>query len=241
MSKVQNTLPVSWRDKAMQSIQTGLQQSVVGSTEDSNAVSFRNGRMTYHNEDRGNDAKVYILAHRFQRSYYSKPYDPDTRELPDCFSMNGIAPHENSKTPQADACAECHFNRFNTAPGGGKGKACREKHVLAWIFADAGTPEEIEKAAIARATLSVMNRKIFKAHHETVELGGEAMWQRITNVHVEPHSKTQYRASYGRDTRTVLGDAMLNALASRVSEAEEMLDTPYEKEEEKEGERKRKF
>ena len=61
------------------------------------------------------------------RAYYAGPYDPSQVTPPDCTSWDGVT---GVGTPGGD-CKTCEMNVFGSARDGkGKGKACREKHLL---------------------------------------------------------------------------------------------------------------
>lgn len=70
---------------------------------------------------------VIVAANPYvSRLYYSKPYDddaPGTR--PDCYSIDGRVPEEDSPMVQSAACATCPQNvKGSAVSGGGKYKAC---------------------------------------------------------------------------------------------------------------------
>lgn len=71
--------------------------------------------------------------------WYSKPYDANNPVPPDCFAIAvdipDLAPHENSKSPQAEACDGCPKNEFGSAAVG-RGKACRNAIRLAVVTVD---------------------------------------------------------------------------------------------------------
>lgn len=70
---------------------------------------------------------VIVAANPYvSRTWYSKPYDddaPGTR--PDCYSIDGRTPEEDSPMQQSAACATCPQNVKGSAAGsGGKYKSC---------------------------------------------------------------------------------------------------------------------
>lgn len=61
------------------------------------------------------------------RAFYATAYDPANVTPPDCTSWDGVT---GQGTP-GGACMTCPMNQFGTArEGKGKGKACREKHLI---------------------------------------------------------------------------------------------------------------
>jgi len=72
-----------------------------------------------------NQLEVRVLAVLSERSWYSKNFDADVVQIPDCYALDDTKPHEYSASPQAATCAECLHNKWGSAKQG-KGKACRE-------------------------------------------------------------------------------------------------------------------
>lgn len=78
-----------------------------------------------------------------RNSFYEGAYDPNNISPPACFAIHPepkqMVPSDNSPIKQADDCASCPMNQFNSA---GKGKACKNSRVLAVLppDADADTP-----------------------------------------------------------------------------------------------------
>lgn len=66
------------------------------------------------------------------KAYYTGTYNPDddSAKTPVCFSSTGIIPDAGCKTPQADCCADCPYNKWGSAVSvdgkATKGKACRD-------------------------------------------------------------------------------------------------------------------
>lgn len=50
---------------------------------------------------------VIAFAPRRGRAYYEKNYNPDTVSAPDCWSDDGIKPHDTVRAKQAAECAKC--------------------------------------------------------------------------------------------------------------------------------------
>ena len=64
-----------------------------------------------------NKSKVFYLA-----GYDAK----GESKKPDCFSNDGAKPDPSAEKPQAKLCMLCPHNQWNSASGGGKGKACQD-------------------------------------------------------------------------------------------------------------------
>lgn len=86
------------------------------------------------------------------RKFYATAYDKDAKAtLPDCWSIDGIAPEAGAKNKQAPSCAACP-NNVKGSGAGGKGKRCRYERRLAVLVA--GDPSgDVYQIAIPGASL----------------------------------------------------------------------------------------
>ena len=218
-------LPGSWRERAAQSIAKGKQQSAKLPAASGNFLSFRNGSISLGGAKLENPLPLVLLAYTYERSYFSKPYQPDVAATPDCFSFDGEAPHAEAKVPQSDRCKGCRFDDFGSAANG-KGKGCKEGAKFAAIHADSlDSPEKIKSAQIIVGRLSVMNSKGFRNYVGFFEDKGVPVWAGVSVLTVVPDSASQYAASF-ESTVADLSDADLDAIASRVDEADKVLLMP---------------
>lgn len=73
-----------------------------------------------------------IVDYVNMNSYYPDAYDPNNIKPPSCYAIGRniteLAPHATVEDKQADACMTCKWNEFGSA---GRGKACKNKVVLA--------------------------------------------------------------------------------------------------------------
>jgi hypothetical protein len=218
----------SWRERAAKSINSSKAAVARLPQATGNFLSFRGGVITLNGQNLGNQLPLVLLAYTGERSYYAQAFQPDVAASPDCYSYDGIAPHAEASIAQSDACANCRFNEFGSAENQ-KGKACKEGAKLAFIHADAlKSPDSVLAAQIYQARLSVLNAKGFRSYVEnnfSTDDGGPS-WAVISNLECRPDSKSQYAVSF---MATLLDgdDALLDAIASRVDEAEKLLAVPY--------------
>jgi hypothetical protein len=56
--------------------------------------------------------------------YWSRPFGETDGSRPDCASSDGIAP-DGGESPLAGPCRDCPNNQYDSAPDGGRGKACQ--------------------------------------------------------------------------------------------------------------------
>jgi hypothetical protein len=218
--------PGSWRERAKQSINTSRQTLAKLPQMGGNFLSFRGGVISAGGNQIANPLPLVLLAHGFERTYYSKPFNPDATESPDCYSYDGDRPHEKSAVPQSDTCAQCRLAEFGSAPNG-KGKACREGARLAFIHGDvlAKGPAAIQAATIWQARLSVLNAKTFRSYIEAIFGDEEPCWSKLTTLENRPDPKSQYAVSF--IASVFEGEALLDAIAARVDEADRLMVMPY--------------
>lgn len=214
----------SWRDKAAKSLvqqQGTLAKLPVGG---STFVSFRNGMLTLGGQRLINPMPIILLASGFERTYYSKDFQADVKTAPDCYSFDGVSPHEASKASQSDSCKTCRWNAFGSR---GKGKGCKEGARLAFVSADAvNDADRLKSEPILQARLSVMNSRTFAQFASAKSAAGEALWEGVTVMRVEPDPKTQYAVSWKVES-VVLSEEIMDAIAARADEAEAMVVAPY--------------
>lgn len=88
-----------------------------------------------------------ILDWRNFNAYYKAAYNQNQIVPPHCFAIgleiDALAPHESAKEPQClEGCSACPWNKFGSAPNGGRGKACRNMVRLAIAAPDATKDDE---------------------------------------------------------------------------------------------------
>lgn len=238
--------PTNWRERAKQSLATNKQALSKLPQASGNFLSFRNGDISLGGVKLENPLPVIVLAYGYERTYYSRPYQPDVLSAPDCYSFDGETPHEDAAVPQNDICRTCRFDAFGSAQNG-KGKGCKEGARLVLLHGDTTeSAEGILKGQIVQARLSVLNSKTFRAYAEAVEARDMPLWADISLLENQPDPKSQYATSF-QLTGTTLPNEVLDAIAARVDEAEKLLIQPYPELEEapqapaKRGGRARKF
>ena len=72
-----------------------------------------------------------VLDWRSVNAYYKGAYNPQKVEAPSCFAMakklEDLKPSPNCADPQHETCEGCQWNEWGSAPGGGRGKACKNQ------------------------------------------------------------------------------------------------------------------
>ena len=82
-----------------------------------------------------------VLDWRSINAYYKGAYNPQKVEAPSCFAISkdrdNLKPSSNCGDPQSEQCEGCAWNEWGSAPGGGRGKACKNQIRIAVIPPDA--------------------------------------------------------------------------------------------------------
>lgn len=84
-----------------------------------------------------------VLDWRNINAYYKGAYNPQKVEPPTCFALSklreNMKPSANCPDPQAESCGEnnCPWDAWGSAPGGGRGKACKNQVRIAVVPPDA--------------------------------------------------------------------------------------------------------
>lgn len=102
---------------------------------------------------------------RLSKAYYAKAWDPNAEaSAPDCSSLDGIKPIDDSENPQNDLCATCKWNQFGSkiTPMGTETKACADKKRLAVVAADdpSGPIYLLEVTPAALKSLKVYQKEL---------------------------------------------------------------------------------
>lgn len=217
-----------WREKAAQSIQNSKAAIAKLPQMSGNFISFRGGQIALGGNQLQNPLPVVLLDYGYERTYYSKQYQPDVLTTPDCYSFDGVVPHEKAKVPQNDNCEQCRWNQFGSAVNG-RGKACKEGARMVLLHADALKDiETIANAPLLQARASVLNSKAFRSYIENY-FGADdrPSWTAVTTIQCVPDSKSQYALSFMPSVLNDPSDDIFDAIAARVDEAAKLLTQPY--------------
>jgi hypothetical protein len=84
---------------------------------------------------------VIILDWRAVNMYYTGAYNPNDPQTPKCWSIGSViddmVPSSNAPERKHEDCKSCPMNQWGSAPGGSKGKACKNTRRLALVAHDA--------------------------------------------------------------------------------------------------------
>ena len=230
---------ISLKDAMAASVRKTKTQEVVGKA----VIKFKQGRMYFRDVAMPDDTtEVIVLASTTERSFFGEDYDPDKIVPPDCFAVgedvNDLVPHENVAEKVNSACKGCPLAEFGTASRG-KGPACKTYRRLAVI--PAGTPfEMIGKAEIATCKVSPTSVKNWSGYATTaVTSTGMPLWAMHTVIKCQPDPKTMQKITFSAG-EVITDEKYLNALLTRIAEAEDLVAEPYTYEEPEEDDGKKK-
>lgn len=205
---------------------------------DSSAITIQHGRMMYREQPvPDNEMDVIVVASVTERCYYDKPYNPDKIESPRCFAQSretkDLVPHENVEEPMGETCATCPLAEFGSAKVG-KGPACKTYRKVMMI--PAGTQaEDVPKAEMAYLKVSPTSVKNWSKYaQQLVASAGIPPWAAKTKVKVVPDKKTIHQVTF-QGLGPIDDQELLQAVYSRIEEAEEKLLRPYIYEEEEQA------
>lgn len=204
---------------------------------DSSAITIQHGRMMYREQPvPDNELDVIVIASSTERCYYDKPYDPDKISSPACFAQSletrDLVPHENVPDPQHTTCDGCPKAEFGSAKVG-KGPACKTYRKL--MFIPAGTAaEDVPKAELAYMKVSPTSVKNWaKYAQQLVASAGIPPWAAKTKLKVVPDKKTIHQVTF-QGLGPLEDQDLLQAIYSRIEDAEAKLLVPYTYDDEEE-------
>lgn len=210
-------------------------------------ISTRGGILSVDDQPvPGNEIDVVVLLAVHENQYHTKPFDPNTPQIPDCYSFgdpdaddpeSGMAPHEEAEDRQGDdngLCANCWANAMGSAPQG-RGKACKNVRRLALISADSlASAEDVLDTELRVLKVPVMSVKGWALYVRTTlnEELHRPYWGVVTTVKVVPDAKSQFRITFTFKELIDFDDALFEAIQKRITEVKPQLTAPYVKMEE---------
>lgn len=135
-----------------------------------------------------NQLDVRVLAALSERAWYSKDFDADAVQVPDCYALDNDVPHEQASNPQADSCAECKHNKWGSAVRG-KGKACRESARV--IVIPANVP--LASAQMYTAKVPVTSLSTVTSFTSRCGQANKLMGEFVTKLSVTEDKKTFFK------------------------------------------------
>jgi hypothetical protein len=164
---------------------------------------------------------LVILDFVSMNTFYEGAYDKDNIASPVCFAIgdnpDALIPSVNAPEVQADTCAVCPMNKYESAERG-KGKACKNMRVLAVMAADASDEDKIWLLRVSPTGLKAYDAYV----RNLAQRNNVAPIQVVTKVGFDPNS--DYPSLRFAPERVLIGDSLAFFL-SRVEEAGELVRT----------------
>lgn len=191
-------------------------------------IGKKNGKFSYQGATIGTEMRCIVLGFVYENSYYDTPYDPDNPSIPTCFAIGleekELAPHENSPEAQAETCAACWANEWESG-NSGRGKACKNGRRLAVLEYDEDI--DLESADVAILNLSPTEIKNWKKYFTDLSSRySRPTFGVVTRMFFEDAGGNQDIVNF--EMEELIKAKQGSAVVKRIEEAEEMLHKPYE-------------
>lgn len=200
----------------------------------SSTLSVKAGVLAYNSTPvPGNKMDCIIIASTHANLFYEDKYDPNNIKNPVCFAYCGdpdtedMIPHPKASKPQAERCADCWANKWESDLDGGRGKACKNSRVLALIPADVQA-EDLPTVEIATLNLPVMtvSKKWSPYVHKLATLYNRPPLGMITTIGTQPDQKSQFLVTF--DDKAPVDQSLLGGLIAKSQEVAPLLQRVYE-------------
>lgn len=192
-------------------------------------ITFKNANLKVDGQPiPSNSIEVRVLDVVAERSWYSGGYDPDTAQVPACYSLEGSGvPHPQASQPQSAACELCPKNKWGSAPprpGATKpsrGKACREGARV--IVIPAGM--SIKNAPLYQAKIPVTSLSDVVTFTSRCAQSNKMTGEFVTHLSVTEDKKSFFKVHL--NIKELSADIELETLMKRQDEAHELALQPY--------------
>ncbi len=155
--------------------------SRIGAASGDRIRSEGNIKFILPDSSEGQEIECVVLDFVTHNLFYDRAYDPKNPIPPACFAIGPepslLVPSKNSPDVQADTCAGCVLNQFNTALGGGKGKGCKNTRLLALVplvaLDEPGRDHPIWTLSVPPASLGGFDGYVrtLASKHKTIPIG----------------------------------------------------------------------
>jgi hypothetical protein len=192
----ETTAPATPTGTAVLSIQEQIAQQLARQNETAQGlrssgsyIGFKNAQLKVDGISiPANQLDVRVLAALSERSWYSKDFDADVVQVPDCYALDSGVPHLESSNPQADSCGDCPHNKWGSASRG-KGKACRESARV--IVIPANVP--LASAQMYTAKVPVTSLSTVTSFTSRCGQAGKLMGEFVTKLSVVEDKKSFFK------------------------------------------------
>lgn len=221
------TAIVSFEDEMAQYAQVEADRA---QTPSGSFVSLKGGILAVAgNAVKDNKMLAIVVDSVYENHLYEGKYNPDVPSSPVCFAfgktVEGMAPHEKSPSPQSETCEGCPHNVFGTADDGkGKGKACKNVRRLALI--PVGDADAVKDAEAFYMKLPVTSGKNWDYYTKALNAAMRRPPFAVeTEIGLAPDPKTQFKVTF--QPGDPLAQDVVQAVMAKRDEVQEQLVAPY--------------
>lgn len=137
-----------------------------------------NGNVGFRLPDGSETAEIegIIVDFYAMNAFYDRPFDRDNPSPPACYALgempSTLAPPKDVPDRQAETCSVCPMNAFGSADNG-KGKACRNKRILAIVPEEGAAEVELSLLDVPPGSVAKFDAYVagLSAKHQTVPVG----------------------------------------------------------------------
>jgi len=221
-------MPVRWDEKLAESAKEVAKLERPALSQ----ISLRAGMMTYQKQPvPGNKLLVVIVASCFENKLFKGKFDPNKYEAPSCYALSltgeGMVPHEDAAHKESEVCETCEQNKWGSAGGGSKGKACKQVRRLAIIPAAALKDGNVATAELAVISIPVTSARNWANYVNTISAEHQRPpWGMLTEIRTVPDAKTQFQVQF--EAKGIVTEEYLGAIYKRIDPAAQVLLTPYD-------------
>ena len=227
MAKTESKEIANWKDD----MEKAAAKTAKAERPTDSFISLQGGIMTYQDQSiPDNQLECVVVAVSFARTCFMRPYDPEDKDPPECFSnaldQADLVPHENVVAPFAAVCNEkaCEWAVFGTALQG-KGPRCKTRRKM--VVMPVSALDDAADAELAVMTVPPTSGKNWSAYANKIATGaGLPPWGVKTMITVKPHAKKQFEVTF-ESTGAITSEIHMAGIHSRIQAAEATLLQPY--------------
>jgi len=201
-------------------------------------MSFKSGVMSANDTPLpGNSIDCIIIGSCHERTFYSKPYNPNVITSPDCYAF-GVAdeeglvpemlPHADVAKPMHTSCTGCPMDEWKSDIQGGRGKGCKEIRRLAILPLDSlKDPSKILGTAEMYARVPVMSVVKWAAYTHLLAAHKTAPFAVVSRMFLLPDARSQFTVNFELKAK-ITDDDVLSALWNKHVLVQQGINFPYE-------------
>lgn len=222
---------VNWKEQMAARVQTVKDEEQPAVVQ----LSLASGMMSIMEQAvPNNELPGVILAMGVERSWYNRPYDPDDKSPPDCYSQKlgnddtfnpSMIPADNVPEPPSASCADCAYSKMGSADKG-KGPACKTRRRLVVAPASiVGNPDTIGNQLLL-VNVPPTSGGNFSKYLNKIAANGLPPEAVVTKFKYGPDRKTMFAMHFEAEA-PIEDDDTLAAIFGRASEFAPLITSGY--------------